>query len=47
MNSPFTSEPLWLHEQDWLCTVEFLNDDNPEAQDDTAETIGYLLPMPA
>jgi hypothetical protein len=43
MNSPFTSEPIWLHEQDWLCTIEFLNENDPGAQDDAAEVIGYLL----
>lgn len=43
MTSPFTIAPFWLEEQDWLCTVEFLSHDNAEAQDDTAETIGYLL----
>jgi hypothetical protein len=42
MNSPFTTA-LWLNEHDWLCTVEFLNDHDPEAQEETAEMIGYLL----
>jgi hypothetical protein len=37
------TEPLWINEPDWLCSVEFLAPDDPEAQDETAETIGYLL----
>ena len=43
MESPHTNSPFWLDEPDWLCSVEFLAPDDPEAQDDTAETIGYLL----
>ena len=43
MDSRYENEPLWADEPDWLCSVEFLAQDDPEAQDETAETIGYLL----
>jgi hypothetical protein len=43
MDSPNKNNSLWLDETDWLCSVEFLAPDDPEAQDDTAEVIGYLL----
>lgn len=43
MNSLFATKRVWLQEQDWLCTIEFLNEHDPEAQDDIAEEIGYLL----
>lgn len=36
-------EPLWIDEPDWLCAVEFLNDEDPEGRDLAADTIGYLL----
>ena len=38
-----TPEPLWINEPDWLCAVEFLNDEDPEGRDLAADTIGYLL----
>jgi hypothetical protein len=38
-----TPEPLWMNEPDWLCAVEFLNDEDPESRDLAADTIGYLL----
>lgn len=37
------SEPIWIDEPDWLCSVEFLAQDDPEAQNETAETIGHLF----
>jgi hypothetical protein len=43
MDLPHTNTPFWLDEPDWLCSLEFLAPDDPEAQDETAETIGYLL----
>ena len=38
-----TPEPLWINEPDWLCAVEFLNDEDPEGRELAADTIGYLL----
>jgi hypothetical protein len=43
MEATCTNEPIWMHEPDWLCSIEFLNQDDPEAQDYAAELIGYLL----
>jgi hypothetical protein len=37
------TDPLWINEPDWLCAVEFLNDEDPEGRDLAADTIGYLL----
>jgi hypothetical protein len=37
------TEPLWINEPDWLCAVEFLNDEDTEGRDLAADTIGYLL----
>jgi hypothetical protein len=34
-------EPYWQDEKDWLCIVEFLPTDNPEARLFAAEIIGY------
>ena len=36
-------EPYWEDEKDWLCIVEFLPTDNPEARLFAAEIIGYLV----
>ena len=36
-------EPYWQHEKDWLCIVEFLPTDNPEARLFAADIIGYLV----
>jgi len=36
-------EPFWQDEKDWLCIVEFLPTDNPEARLFAAEIIGYLV----
>jgi hypothetical protein len=36
-------EPYWQDEEDWLCIVEFLPTDNPEARLFAAEIIGYLV----
>lgn len=36
------SEPFWVNEPDWLCAVEFLNDEDTEGRDLAADTIGYL-----
>jgi len=43
MTVDHTPEPLWIDEPDWLCAVEFLNDEDPEGRDLAADTIGYLL----
>src|SRR5260370_3443600 len=36
-------EPYWQDEKDWLCIVEFLPTDNPEARVFAADIIGYLV----
>ena len=36
-------EPYWQDEEDWLCIVEFLPTDDPEARLFAAEIIGYLV----
>ena len=36
-------EPHWQDEKDWLCTVEFLPTDYPEALLFAADIIGYLV----
>jgi len=36
-------EPYWQKEKDWLCTVEFLPTDDPEARLFAADIIGYLV----
>ncbi len=36
-------EPYWQDEMDWLCIVEFLPTDNPEARLFAADIIGYLV----
>src|ERR1700685_4292430 len=36
-------EPYWQDEKDWLCIVEFLPTDNPEARLVAADIIGYLV----
>jgi hypothetical protein len=36
-------EPHWQDEKDWLCIVEFLPTDNPEARLFAADIIGYEL----
>jgi len=36
-------EPYWQDEKDWLCIVEFLPTDNPEARLFAADIIGYLV----
>ena len=36
-------EAYWLDEKDWLCTVEFLPTDDPEAWFFSADIIGYLV----
>jgi hypothetical protein len=36
-------EPYWQDEKDWLCIVEFLPRDDPEARSFSAEIIGYLF----
>ncbi len=36
-------EPHWQDEKDWLCTVEFLPTDDPEALFFAADIIGYLV----
>jgi hypothetical protein len=36
-------EPYWQDEKDWLCIVEFLPTDNPEARLFAGDIIGYLV----
>ena len=36
-------EPYWQDEKDWLCIVEFLPSDNPEAGLFAADIIGHLV----
>ena len=43
MTIEYVAEPHWIDEPDWLCAVEFLNDQDPEGRDLAADTIGYLL----
>ena len=43
MNRKDDFELYWRDEEDWLCIVEFLPIDNPEARHFAAEIIGYLV----
>ncbi len=43
MNRANDIEAYWQAETDWLCTVEFLPTDDPEARHFAAEIIGYLF----
>ena len=36
-------EPYWQDEKDWLCTIEFLPTDDPEARLYGADIIGHLV----
>ena len=36
-------EPYWQDEKDWLCIVEFLPTDDPEARLFAADIIGYFV----
>jgi hypothetical protein len=36
-------EPYWQDEVDWLCTVEFVPTDDPEARLFAGDIIGYLF----
>jgi hypothetical protein len=36
-------EPYWRDEKNWLCAVEFLATDDPEARLYSADIIGYLV----
>ena len=36
-------EPYWQDEKDWLCIVEFLPTDDPEARFFAADIIGCLV----
>jgi len=36
-------EPYWQDEKDWLCMVEFLPTDDPDARLYSADIIGYLV----
>ena len=38
-------EPYWQDEKDWLCIVEFLPTDSPEARLFAADIIGHLVGM--
>jgi hypothetical protein len=46
MNRKDDFQPYWQDETDWLCTVEFLPHDNPEARIFASDIIGYLSGMP-
>ena len=35
--------PYWCDENDWLCAVEFLPEDDPESRLIASDTIGYLF----
>jgi hypothetical protein len=43
MNTACGNAPHWKDEPDWLCTVEFLRKDDPEARVYTSEIIGCLV----
>jgi len=43
MNRKDDFEPYWQDETDWLCTVEFLSTDDPEARIFASDIIGYLF----
>jgi hypothetical protein len=43
MNGQDELEPYWQNEDDWLCTVEFLPEDNPEGRLFGADIVGYLF----
>lgn len=43
MTNKHRTEPFWINELDWLCALEFLNDEDTEGRDLAADTIGYLL----
>jgi hypothetical protein len=36
-------EPHWQDDRDWLCIVEFLRTDDPEARMFASDIIGYLV----
>jgi len=36
-------EPHWQDDRDWLCIVEFLPTDDPEARMFASDIIGYLV----
>jgi len=43
MHQTFLSEPHWIDEKDWLCTVELFPTDDPEARLFAADVVGYLM----
>ena len=43
MNRQDDIEPYWQHEDDWLCTVEFLPSDELESRVFAADIVGYLF----
>jgi len=43
MNRKDDFQPYWQDETDWLCTVEFLSADDPEARIFVSDIIGYLF----
>ncbi len=43
MTSNYTFQHLWKKESDWLCAVEFWDDDDPDGQALTTDIIGHLL----
>jgi len=42
-NRKYDFEPYWQDEKDWLCIVEFLPTDNPQARLFAADIVGYLV----
>jgi hypothetical protein len=43
MNRQNEIEAYWQNEDDWLCTVEFLPNDDPEGRLFAAHILGYLF----
>lgn len=37
MTMECVTESHWIHEPDWLCAVEFLNDEDPEGKHEQGE----------
>ena len=43
MNQQNEIEPYQQNEDDWLCTIEFLPDDDPDGRLFGADIVGYLV----
>jgi Na+/melibiose symporter-like transporter len=46
MTTEQRSELFWINEPDWLCAVEFLNDEDTEGRNLAGDTISYLAVIP-